>query len=49
MTNYCEICGKEEFDDEVIELYGKIICFDCIDELQQERDLRLDEMRKKVL
>ena len=46
MTNYCEICGKEELDDEIVELYGKNICFDCIDELQQERDIRLDEMQK---
>lgn len=46
MTNYCEICGKEELDDEVVELYGKNICFDCIDELQQERDIRLEAIQK---
>ena len=33
----CEICGKELSEDEVYELEGMILCWDCYNE---EEDLR---------
>jgi len=34
---HCEICGKELSEDEVYELDGMILCWDCYNE---EEDLR---------
>ena len=36
----CEICGEELDEDEVYELDGMILCFDCYNE---EEDLRAIE------
>ena len=37
---HCEICGKELSEDEVYELDGMILCWDCYNE---EEDLRAIE------
>lgn len=37
---HCEICGKELSEDEVYELDGMILCWDCYNE---EEDLRAVE------
>ncbi|MDI6905720.1 MAG: hypothetical protein QMD13_09625 [Candidatus Bathyarchaeia archaeon] len=38
--HHCEICGKGLSEDEVYELHGMILCWDCYNE---EEDLRAIE------